>query len=629
MESNFKLNKGLIYTIPKENYSKDELLKILNAHKEIKFVSFVGIDLWGNDTDEKIPISYFIKNIEDILKNGIQTDGSSVNLGKIATISDAKVDLIPDKDSLWYVDYNYENIDFETGLPTGTLRIWSFLLHNGKYIDSRYILKNSVEKFKKYILDKFNNEKILKEYNIDKFDDIENIEVMLGTELEFWVRTPYDAINVEKLVLSQTLKEQYWKRTKGVVRTALEQALEILEFYGIKPEMGHKEVGGVNTYISGNEKIGNHIVEQLEIDWKYDKAINNADKELLSRIIIKEIFRLHGLEVSFIAKPIIGVAGNGEHCHFSIMLKLKNGKNINLLAPTEKNTYVSKIGFGMLMGILKNYKEISPFISYTNDALNRLKPGYEAPTHVVASIGTSQNSETRNRTVLIGLIKDKENPLSTRFELRSPNPKTNTYLVVPVVLSGAMDGIDFSLKDNITNKDLENEVCKDYGIEGAYLEKDKIYREEKDIFEYYTEEERDKYFGKSPKTVYENISNLEESSVINNLLDKDIVDAHIDLTITNWVLDIEQRIIPENRNVIRKCVKLDNVNEYDEKLWKEITKLKEQLAKDDMNKNSIITKILNYIKEEDFEKVSNLQIEMNDKMEILKSLYNSYKNNVI
>ena len=131
MESNFKLNKGLIYTIPKENYSKDELLKILNAHKEIKFVSFVGIDLWGNDTDEKIPISYFIKNIEDILKNGIQTDGSSVNLGKIATISDAKVDLIPDKDSLWYVDYNYENIDFETGLPTGTLRIWSFLLHHG------------------------------------------------------------------------------------------------------------------------------------------------------------------------------------------------------------------------------------------------------------------------------------------------------------------------------------------------------------------------------------------------------------------------------------------------------------------------------------------------------------------
>ena len=94
-----------------------------------------------------------------------------------------------------------------------------------------------------------------------------------------------------------------------------------------------------------------------------------------------------------------------------LLLFVCNGKSINLLASTEEKTYLSKIGWGMLMGILKNYDLINPFVANTNDAFNRLKPGYEAPTHVVASIGNDFNGETRNRTVLVGLVKDKSNPL--------------------------------------------------------------------------------------------------------------------------------------------------------------------------------------------------------------------------
>ena len=465
MENKININKKLIYTIPKEKINKNDLVQILKEHKEIKFASFVGIDLWGNDTDEKIPIKYFIDHIDSMLEKGIQTDGSSVDLPEIATLSDARVDLIPDKNSTWYIDYNYENIDLETNLPIGTLRIWSFLLHNEKFVDSRYILKNSIDKFKNYLLKKID------------LTDVDNVEVMLGTELEFWVRTPYNIINVENLVLSQTLKEQYWKRTKGVVRTALEQTLQLLELYGIKPEMGHKEVGGVSTYISGNEKIENHIVEQLEIDWEFDEAKRTADKELLARIIIKEVFRLHGLEVSFDAKPILEVAGNGEHCHLSIMAHCKNGKKINLLAPNKVDGYLSKIGWGMIMGILKNYKVINPFISNTNDSLNRLQPGYEAPTHVVASIGKDAKGTTRNRTVLIGLVKDIGNPLSTRFELRAPNPKTNLFLAISAILATIVDGINFSMNKNLTEKDLEEEFCKKFETKGKYLEANRKYRE--------------------------------------------------------------------------------------------------------------------------------------------------------
>ena len=46
---------------------------------------------------------------------------------------------------------------------------------------------------------------------------------------------------IEALSSSQMMQEQYWQRTRGNVRTALEQTIEMMEAYGLEPEMGHKE----------------------------------------------------------------------------------------------------------------------------------------------------------------------------------------------------------------------------------------------------------------------------------------------------------------------------------------------------------------------------------------------------
>ena len=51
--------KDLLYTIPKNKHSVEDLKSILTLHPQIKFVSLVGVDLSGNDTDEKIPVSLF------------------------------------------------------------------------------------------------------------------------------------------------------------------------------------------------------------------------------------------------------------------------------------------------------------------------------------------------------------------------------------------------------------------------------------------------------------------------------------------------------------------------------------------------------------------------------------------
>ena len=60
---NFDLNK-MLFTIPADQHSKEEIISVLKAHPEVRFVSLVGIDIGGNDTDEKIPTPLFIEDME-------------------------------------------------------------------------------------------------------------------------------------------------------------------------------------------------------------------------------------------------------------------------------------------------------------------------------------------------------------------------------------------------------------------------------------------------------------------------------------------------------------------------------------------------------------------------------------
>lgn len=379
----------LVFLIPASQHSPEEVSSILKQHPEIKFVSLVGVDLGGNDTDEKIPVELFIEDVESFLTYGVQTDGSSVVLPDIASLNDARVDIIPDSTVNWFVDYNFDNIDEVTGYPIGTLRIPSFLIHNDTArVDSRSVLAAAVDHFKSQVLTLVKeNPYVLENIGISSADDIADIVLTSATELEFWVKTPEEIADVEKLSTSQGLKEQYWKRTVGPVRTALENTLTLMDEYGLGVEMGHKEVGGVQAKVAGNGHY-NHIMEQLEIDWKYSTTLQAADNELLARQLVQETFTGYGLEVTFNAKPIEGVAGSGEHTHVGVAAKLKNGKVKNLFSPANITAdYMSPIGWGALMGLLKNYEVVNPFVSSTNDSLNRLKPGFEAPVCIVASVG--------------------------------------------------------------------------------------------------------------------------------------------------------------------------------------------------------------------------------------------------
>lgn len=631
------MNKDLLFTIPKKYHNKESLISIFEDHPEIKFVSLVGVDLAGNDTDEKIPSKLFLKDIDSFLHGtAVQTDGSSVVLPGIATLNNAKVDMIADLDCKWFVDYNYDFIDPLTNRPVGTLRIPCFLIHEDKAVDSRHILKNSIDTFKSNIFSLLKKyPETLNDLNI-KFDDIDDLLLTSATELEFWVKTPNDKALIEELSTSEVLQEQYWTRTKGNVRTALEQSLLYMDEYGFEPEMGHKEVGGVKAKLTSSGQF-DHIMEQLEIDWKFSDAMQAADNELFIRTLVKETFRRNGLEVTFLAKPISGVAGSGEHTHLSLSLKLKDGRMINLFNPT-KNHFLSKIGYGSIMGILKNYEVMNPFISATTDSLKRLKPGFEAPVCIVTSLGQSPEVPSRNRTILVGLIRDPHNPLATRFELRSPNPFTNTYLCIASSYMAMLDGIKYALENDKTEDDLLAELSKKPGEEADYLEKSRAYRSEEDVFEDFTDSQRDEYFGVAPATVFENLSAFDkypekvEVLKVNSVFTDKLINSFKMATTKRWTTEITSRIIPSYTKDIRAAKQLhccDKALDLDVSTWMTINELRHITMKDSYHRRSLFTQIKNAINESDFEKASDLQIKLDKNMSELNDLYSTYKKNLL
>ena len=638
----FDLNR-MLFTLTPDEHDSETVRSRLVAHPEVKFVSFTGVDMGGHNTDEKIPVALFLDDMEKLLKGGVQTDGSSVALPTIADLSNARVDLVPDMDAKWFVEYNYDNMDYETGLPVGTLRIPSFLLHNGDtLVGARIYLKESTERFRTELKRELTEHPYVFEYinGVESVDEIDDIMLTNATELEFWVKTPDDRADRDQLSIAQELKEQYWQRVTGPVATALEQTLEILDHYGFGVEMGHKEVGGVKAKM-GNSGNFDHIMEQLEVDWKYASPMQAADNEAQVKNIIRDVFRMNSLEVTFLAKPIYGVAGSGEHTHFGIAARLKNGKTVNLFEPADRDDdFMSPVGFGALMGLLRNYELLYPIVAPTHDAYQRLKPGYEAPVCIVTSLGMDHKTPSRNRTVLVGLVRDRLNPLSTRFELRSPNPHTNTYLIIGACYLTMLDGIKAVLADGKTPGDLEASISKKYGEKDFYLEKDREYRAERNLFTEFTAEEREKLFGRAPANVWEGFMPWGDG-----VFDRKAVDlitfgdeaavstlrSYREQMILKWWMEYHDRYIQNTMDFLRSCVKLheDDGNEYDASNWAKSAELKSLIGREENGRDSLLMQARKAIDESDYAGLSRLELEIEEKLEELREVYGRYRRNIL
>jgi glutamine synthetase len=225
--------------------------------------------------------------------------------------------------------------------------------------------------------------------------------------------------------------------------------------------------------------------------------------------------------------------------------------------------------------------------------------------------------------------------MATRFELRACNPYTNTYVALAAIYSAVLDGAKMAAEH--TTEELLKELSKKPGEEGFYLEKDRAYRSEEDVFEDYTQEERDRMFGAPPATVWENMENLtnfpEKRAIVTacGALDEAIVKSFVEGALLRWKTELESRIIPENRDIVRKAkeIEADTVTDQDSYNWTKISGIRAYLAKDSIDEKSLFTLLVNALESGDYATASGLQVEMYDKMEDLKHLYVAYKQNMI
>lgn len=166
---------------------------------------------------------------------------------------------------------------------------------------------------------------------------------------------------------------------------------------------------------------------QHEIDFKYADTLTAADNIITFKYVVKSIASEYGLHATFMPKPIYGINGSGMHCNISLF---KNGEN-TFFAPDEP-FQLSKEALYSIGGILKH---VESFTAVTNPLVNsykRIVPGFEAPVYLAWSLA--------NRSALIRVPAKRG--VSTRVELRSPDPSCNPYMALATILGAILDGIE-------------------------------------------------------------------------------------------------------------------------------------------------------------------------------------------
>lgn len=166
---------------------------------------------------------------------------------------------------------------------------------------------------------------------------------------------------------------------------------------------------------------------QHEIDFKYGPVDKIADDIQTYKLVVRTIAERHGLHASFMAKPIAGINGSGMHTHQSLFTL--DGKNV--FYDPEKPNQLSDIARWYMGGIMKHARALTAITNPSINSYKRLVPGYEAPVYIAWS--------EQNRSCLVRVPAKRG--MSTRIEVRHPDPMCNPYLAMAVMLAAGLDGV--------------------------------------------------------------------------------------------------------------------------------------------------------------------------------------------
>jgi glutamine synthetase len=226
-----------------------------------------------------------------------------------------------------------------------------------------------------------------------------------------------------------------------------------------------------------------------------------------------------------------------------------------------------------------------------------------------------------------------ENELARRFEFRAANPHTNLYITLPAMLMCMLDGITYAVESEKSEQELLEELSKQPGKFMGYLKESYAFRAEKNIFTDYSDEEREKLFGKPPKTVYEVINALREANGENDYLKKvfneQFVDSYCDYMLERWNKEIQNRIVPDMLEEMIRTYTFTGTDPKNMKGKRVLEKIVDYIIRDEEDKKSLRTRIKEASQNRDYELLSRLFQKFVRACNELKKMSEDYADNFV
>ena len=240
----------------------------------------------------------------------------------------------------------------------------------------------------------------------------EGLRVKTGVEPEFFILSP-DGSQISDpwdTAEKPCYDQQAVMRRYDVIAEACDYMLEM----------------GWEAYQNDHEDA----VGQFEMNWKYDDALQTADKHSFFKFMMKSVAEKHGFRASFMPKPFKGLTGSGCHAHVSVWSM--DGKT-NAFADKTKELHLSDQGRNFLGGIMRHASALAAICNPTVNSYKRIN----AP-RTSSGATWAPNTVTwtgNNRTHMVRV------PGPGRFELRLPDGAANPYLLQAVIIAAGLDGV--------------------------------------------------------------------------------------------------------------------------------------------------------------------------------------------
>lgn len=207
---------------------------------------------------------------------------------------------------------------------------------------------------------------------------------------------------------------------------------------------------------------------------RHAEALSMSDAITTAKLIIKQQAYESGCHASFMPKPLAGEDGSAMFLHQSLFDH--DGNNV-FWGEDDERYHLSDIAKHYMAGILAHAREISAITNPTVNSYKRITTGGDSvPQYATWGL--------RNRASMVRIPVYKPGKrLSTRIELRSPDPMANPYLVNAVTLAAGLDGIErkLELPPEATAETLK--LSDRQMVEAGYTPLPRSLKEALDVFE--------------------------------------------------------------------------------------------------------------------------------------------------